>query len=126
MSRTVPDAIMKQRNAWSMQARFLRIGYAVLVGVAVVSAMLAAAKLGLEEIHIRLLAFLAAVCTGLLSSFDLGSKSNRMRNAWRMLNTAVMRFEVDPTCSEADLLKAYEKAEEMIGGVKEQLEIPKG
>jgi hypothetical protein len=53
------------------------------------------------------------------SAFDLGSKANRLRRAWRRLRTELLRFE-NRLSTEEDLIKVYALAEEIIGDVKEE------
>ena len=40
----------------------------------------------------RAFAFIAAVSISMLTAFNLGTKSNNVRNAWRMLNSAIIKF----------------------------------
>ena len=55
-----------------------------------------------------------------MTGLGLGSKGNRMRSAWRMLNAAKIRYENEVIEKEA-LLDKYEEAEELIGDVKEDI-----
>jgi hypothetical protein len=59
--------------------------------------MFKAAQMEIKQLHTQkvlnqIFGFLAAVSISLLTAFNLGAKSNNTRNAWRELNTAVMRF----------------------------------
>ncbi|HII92009.1 MAG TPA: hypothetical protein HA262_07545 [Methanosarcina sp.] len=64
-------------------------------------------------------AFIAALSIGLSNGFDLGSKANRTRKAWRQLNTAIFSYELNPNYTIDELIKAYYDAETIIGDVKE-------
>ena len=50
-----------------------------------------------------------------MSAYDLGSKSNRQRRAWRKLNAAMIRYEEKPDFTVEDLNKAYEGAKRLSG-----------
>ena len=121
MERRVPSKIIKQLSRWSFQCRVLRIAHFILVLTATVSSILVAAKLSTFPQGVtESLAVLAAVSVSLIQAFDLGSKANRMRGAWRKLNAAVILFEEDPQITIRHLVKAYERGEELIGDVKEE------
>lgn len=60
--------------------------------------------------------FLSISIFYLLTAFNLGAKSNNTRNAWRELNTAVMRFNQN-IVQEPEVINAYERGETMIGGI---------
>lgn len=62
---------------------------------------------------------MAALAISLLSAFDLGSKANGMRNAWRILTAAVWRYMYEENFPLEKLIVAYEEAEKKIGDVKE-------
>ena len=62
-------------------------------------------------------AFIAAVSIALMTGFNLGEKSNNVRNAWRELNTAIMKFNSDEKVPKDEVLKAYSEGEKRIGDV---------
>jgi hypothetical protein len=110
-------------HKWHRNAVGLRAAHAILRILAVISTIIVAAELILlEPVFLQILAIVAAATTGLISAFDLGSKANRVMNAWRILNAATMEFNASPP-GQGDrdkLLAAYRKGEEIIGPVKEQ------
>ena len=61
-------------------------------------------------------AFIAAVSIGVMTAFDLGTKSNNMTNAWRHLNAAVIKFNRG-LCYPEDVIQAYIEGETTIGNV---------
>ena len=67
---------------------------------------------------IRVLGFVAALAIGLLTTFDVEDHSNRFLKAWRQLNVACLAYNAEPNRPKAadDLLKAYQQAEDVIGG----------
>jgi hypothetical protein len=69
-----------------------------------------------QKVANQIFGFLAAVSISLLTAFNLGAKSNNTRNAWKQLNTAVMRFNRN-IVQKPDVINAYERGEEMIGGI---------
>jgi hypothetical protein len=64
----------------------------------------------------QVFAFIAALSISMMTAFNLGAKSNNTRNAWRKLNSAVMKFNQSIVKKE-DVIKAYEEGESLIGGV---------
>lgn len=80
-----------------------------------------AAKMEIKTLHTQkttnqIFGFLAAVSISLLTAFNLGAKSNNTRNAWRELNTAVMRFNQN-IIQQPEVINAYEHGEILIGGI---------
>ena len=64
----------------------------------------------------RVFAFIAAISIAFLTAFNLGAKSNNTRNAWRLLNTAILRFN-EGILNKEGVINAYEKGEALIGGI---------
>jgi hypothetical protein len=121
MDKKVPPEIIKQLHRWNFHSRVLRISHFVLVLIATICTVLVAAKLTVfQQALVQWLAALSAVSVSLISAFDLGSKANRMKWAWRKLNAAVILFQEDSDTTIKQLIKAYEKGEEIIGDVKEE------
>jgi hypothetical protein len=120
-TKVVPVEITNQLRTWSRLARGLRLLHAGLGISAILCSLIVAAKIhSFGAVTIEWLSFSAAGSIGLLHAFDLGAKANRMRNAWRILNSSVMRFKETDSFSKEDLIKAYEDAEKVIGDVKEE------
>lgn len=61
--------------------------------------------------------FASAFAFGVLTAFDIGGKANAVRRAWRELTAATILFRDDPTFHLSDLVRAYQRGEEMIGDV---------
>ena len=66
------------------------------------------------------MAWLTAISTGILTSFNLGDKSNNMRNAWRKLYTAKMIYisGVEEKTPIYKLIDAYKEGENIIGDIE--------
>lgn len=117
MSKEVPQEIRKQLTRWGQQATLYRYANAILGAAAVVASVLVAAKINsFQKATIEWVAVVAASTSGLLTSLDMGPKANRMRNAWRRLNTAVILYESEGSQMTIEqLVKEYSEAESLIG-----------
>jgi hypothetical protein len=51
-----------------------------------------------------------------LAAFNLSKKSNNVRNAWRELNAAVMKFN-ENIIDEKEVIEKYREAERIVGDV---------
>lgn len=124
--RKVPKDIEDMLKGWSRRAQILRIIH-VSVGLAAIILTITVASRIIdpnttETIHgvsiYSIVAWLAAVSTGVLTSLNIGTKSNGMRNAWRKLNEAKMRYQYESGFEEKDLIDAYKEGEKYIGDVE--------
>ena len=77
--------------------------------------LLAATGFGGDTLS-RIFAFIAALSIAFLTAFNLGAKSNNTRNAWRLLNAAVPRYN-QGFMGKDDVINAYERGETLIGGI---------
>ncbi len=118
MVKEVPEEIMKQLSIWYRQAGILR-GIHVLLGLtAIISSVTVASRLiDVSSNMMSLIAWLAAITSAILTSMNLEAKSNNSRTAWRILNTAVLRFKTEDNFKIEDLNAAYKTGEETIGDV---------
>ena len=104
---------------WGRIARALRYTQVALGGVGIAAALLVTTftdelnKLG----HLKYYSFLAAFSIGILFAFDIGGKANKTRQAWRHLNTAILRYLYVPSSPLDNLIDSYSQAEAMIGDV---------
>lgn len=113
-------------NTWSFKGRLLR-GTHIFLGVsATIFSLLAATLIQIENpgndninnYLAKIFALIAAASIALMTSFDLGTKSNNMIRAWRLLNAAVIKFNnVKEEDDVQKVIESYEKAEEIIGDV---------
>jgi len=114
--------ISSRLTHFSRLATWLRILHLVLGFLAVVSSVVVASTISsLPPQWIKVLALVAALSIGIQTGFDVGAKANRARQAWRALYVAKMRFDTSPNFTIGDLVTAYEKGEETIGDVKEDV-----
>ena len=121
VKREIPEKISKIVERWYQQARMLRYIHAFLGFLAIACSLLVASKINtFTPDLIQWLAFVAALSTGLLSGFDLGSKANRMMRAWRLLNAYTIKYEEDSQMPIEQVINAYIEAEKLIGDVKEE------
>src|SRR5574337_861105 len=78
----VPNEIMKELGTWRRQARVLRV-FHVLLGLAAVIASITVASRVITDVDtMSLIAWFAAITSGVLTSLGLETKSNNMRSAW--------------------------------------------
>jgi predicted ATP-dependent protease len=113
--------IETQIKKWKKQAVTLRSVHATLTIAATFCSFLVAAFSSKEDFRTALpfFSFGAAVSIGLLSAFDLGSKANRLRRAWRLIRVQIFRYKQDKVTAET-LIATYAMAEELIGDVREE------
>ena len=120
--REVPARISTQLCLWDWEAWILRLLHASLSIIAIASSLLVAAKIdAFQWKYIEWLPIISALSTGLLSGFDLSSKANKMRRAWRKLHAAVILFEEDKSLTMDSLIKTYAEAEDIYGDWKVKL-----
>src|SRR5690606_1826865 len=112
--------ILLQLDRWALQASLMRITQIVLGLASIVCSLLVAMQINTFKARtLKWLAFTSALSVGVLSSFGFGEKANNFRNAWRMLNTAVIRYEVAPDSTKLmELIDVYSEAEKVIGDVQ--------
>jgi hypothetical protein len=102
------------------KANFLRFLQILLGLFSVFFSLLTTTFLDVQKFdnsYAKIFAFIAAVSIGLLTAFDLGTKSNNMMNAWRQLNAAVIKFNSGEEYNKKEVIKAYEEGERLIGNV---------
>jgi len=112
-ARPVPEEITRNLHGWDKGAAWLHFLQIVLSLAAIVSSLLVAVHFGPSRI-LRVLAVCSALFTGLVSAFDPGGEANRMRNAWRVLNAALLRYQAGETGVDK-VIDAYERGETIIG-----------
>ncbi|HEX7904909.1 MAG TPA: hypothetical protein VF487_13615 [Chitinophagaceae bacterium] len=66
---------------------------------------------------IKICSFITTLLLTILTSFNLSKKGNGVRNGWRHLNAAYLKYQAKQI-SIGDLIKAYEEGEVMLGGVE--------
>lgn len=116
VDRELPD-MLTYLKLWGYNTIRLWAIHITLGVLATIFSLLAAALMGDPYIGwARGFAFVAAVSISILTAFNLGTKSNNVRNAWRMLNSAIIKFN-HHIISKNDVIAAYEAGEALIGGV---------
>ena len=109
--------ILSYLSQWQLMAFGLRFIHALLGVMAIVFSLLAAAQIGsIVDEYAKIFALIGAISIALMTGFNLGDKSNAVRNAWRLLNGTVIAFN---KCEATDkqLIDAYNKEETIIGDV---------
>jgi hypothetical protein len=102
--------MLQYLSMWGTNATRLRYIHIFLGTFATFFALLAAADFNQNQNgYAGVFAFIAAVSISLLTAFNLGAKSNNVRNAWRHLNAAVIKFN-RKLVDKGYVIAAYEKA----------------
>ncbi len=115
----VPDEIMKRLKIWNSVSGKLRYLHISLGIIAIMSSVTVASRLFLPDTNLMAwIAWLAAISTALLTSTNLGTKSNQVRTAWRILNEAVLRFQTEDDFTFKNLNDAYKIGEQTVGDVE--------
>ncbi|GAA5125908.1 hypothetical protein GCM10023212_28480 [Luteolibacter yonseiensis] len=63
------------------------------------------------------LAFSSSLALGFITNFNLGGKAAEIRAAWRILETALLRYKNQEDFTMEKLLDAYKLAEDTLGNV---------
>src|SRR5262245_47588004 len=95
---------------------WLRAGVVIFGVVSVISSLAVStftAELG--PIGIKVLAFVAAASTGLMTAFGFVHRLRDFRNARALLNTALMKYRVVPDYKDTELIDAWAEAQRMVG-----------
>ena len=114
IERELPE-ILVYLKLWGNNTRILWAFHIFLGIFATFFSLLAATGFGGDTLS-RVFAFIAALSIALFTAFNLGAKSNNTRNAWRLLNTAVLRFN-QGILKKDEVINAYENGEALIGGI---------
>jgi len=114
----IPEEIAANLKTWVWITNSLRI-LQVLLGVVGTAAALTATTFTTDLPHpwTKVCMAVAAFCIGILTAFDIGGKADKTRQAWRQLTGAIMLYRYDDTFTLPKLVEAYEKAEDLVGGV---------
>ena len=67
-----------------------------------------------ESLPLKILGFVSALSLTAISTFNMPTKANNLRKAWRHLNKAYYRYHAGID-NISELVKAYDEGEEMIG-----------
>jgi hypothetical protein len=114
IEKEIPE-ILPYLEQWGNNTRILWAFFVFLGIFATFFSLLAATGFGGETLS-RVFAFIAALSIAFLTAFNLGAKSNNTRNAWRLLNAAVIRYN-QGIMRKDDVINAYERGETLIGGI---------
>lgn len=95
---SLPEKIVRRLNTWDKSAIKYMIAGAVLIGAGILSSSaLVAFTDKIDAMYIKLLGFIGAVCTALIAAYNPLSLGLAFRDAWRVLDSAVLRYEADST-----------------------------
>ena len=110
--REVPTLILQQLRNWQICFwTWNLLHYALGLGAAIGAAYVAAQKAEAPG----WVAATVAIATAALTFLNASTKANAYISAWRELNAARIRFELDDTITSAMLAEANDKGEQIIG-----------
>ncbi len=117
--RKAPAQIITYLEQWNYSSSALRILQTLLALIAIFTSLFVALQINKVKPNlIKWIAFISALTIGLLTSFNFGERANRYRNAWRVLNKAVMEYELNQVSEMQVLIDKYYEAEKIIGDVE--------
>lgn len=112
------------RNATILWMIHISLGILATILTVIITALSSEASAGTSGSSyatvVPILAIIAAIAAALLTSLDVGTKSNNTRNAWRKLNFAMMKYN-QGIFTKQDVILAYEEGENLISGVNIRL-----
>ena len=119
MNKDLLNRTNKQLRTWNRVAVELRIVHISLAVIGIVCPLIVASFADLlSNLQIRVLSFAAAVAIALFSAFEVGRLTTRFREAWKLLNAALLQYEANEIDENA-LNKAYRDGEKTIGQLKQ-------
>lgn len=123
-TRQVPAEIEEILSNWDKSARYLRFLNVIIGLIATIASITVASRFiesttafyGLNTSYIMsVLAWIAAIATGILTSVNVGDCSNNLLMAWRMLNEAKIRYLYQEDYEINNLIDAYRDGEKLAG-----------
>jgi hypothetical protein len=118
VSNDIPEIIpffrLWARNATILWIIHISLGIIATILAIIITALSAAGPT--HQGYIPVLSVIAAIAAALLTSLDIGTKSNNTRNAWRILNFAMMKYNRG-IISIPQVIEAYQQGENLISGV---------
>lgn len=121
VSTAVLQDIEDKLATWAKMANWLQATLIILGVLAIgcslfITAFAGSDFLGTNNTAIRILAFVTTLFLTLITSFNLSTKANNCRSAWRHLNKALYSYKSKRIDGDA-LIKAYEEGENILGSV---------
>lgn len=122
VSAAVLTNIEKKLSDWRKMANLLQVSLVILGASAIACSLFITAFAGSDFLGsnnnttIRIFAFITTLFLTLITSFNLSSKANNCRNAWRHLNKAMYSYKSKIIDGDT-LINAYEEGENILGSV---------
>jgi hypothetical protein len=113
ISEVIPFFRLWARNAFILWIIHISLG---LITTILTISITSLASVSFYTQSIPILAVFAAITAALLTSLDIGTKSNNTRNAWRKLNIAMMKYNQN-LFNKEQVINAYEEGEALISGI---------
>ena len=119
IKRDVLIDLEKVLATWNRMAKSLQT-LVVIMGIISVSGSLYVSAFTdsefLNSTWTRILSLATTLCLTLITTFNLSTKANNARNAWRHLNRSLYSFKSN-RISVDELIKAYDEGEKILGDV---------
>ena len=110
----------KKADEWRSEARLLRALQVLLVGIAIVSSILAASKMPLPTwLPAWVLPLTTALAVGVFTGLDINTQANKERDAWRHLSAGLSEYR-DGDAKIDRVRQAYIEGEGIIGAYNPQ------
>lgn len=115
----IPSEIEQRLAVWDKSAiQYMVIGFGLLLLSILASLSVTAFADTLGSAAVRIFGFIAGVCTALLASFNPIDSGFKFRQAWRILDSAILRYKIAPTNNLLEkILEAVEQGEAIIGSI---------
>lgn len=116
-TREIPDTISGLLKSWWLCFLIWSAIHYLLGLTATIGTVFIAAKTGAGNALAASsqLGIIVAICTAIITFSNASAKANAYIQAWRVVHTTVVRYQIDATITEVDLGKSVERAEEIIG-----------
>lgn len=115
--KEILNHIEKLLKVWDRIASFLATTLVILGILAIACSLFVTFFADKDNILlIKVCSFTTTLILTLITAFNLSKKANGVRNGWRHLNAAYIKFKAK-TIEITDLIKAYEEGEVMLGSV---------
>jgi hypothetical protein len=106
---------VKLKNSWRRCFRgWTVVHYVIGICAILLSTLVAAKPVWLDEIHISVFAWLVAALTGLLTFLTPDKKADRYVRAWSALNSEITRYNTDQGHTVEDVLEACRYGENIV------------
>lgn len=114
----IKQHIQNLLQVWDKLASRLLTTLVVLGAISILTSLFITSFASDVPIYVvKIFSFTTTLSLTILTSFNISKKGNGVRNGWRHLNSAYLKY-VGNVIGITELIKAYEEGEIMLGGVE--------